>query len=65
MPCEICPGLLALSDRRDCERIVISGRRTDAGPWEWTVDVITQDLDGHAHRDNLEAALNQAAEQIQ
>ena len=64
MPCEICPGLLAIASRSDCERIVISGRRTYAGPWEWTVDVITQDKDGHAHQDNLEAALNQAAEQL-
>ena len=65
MPCRICPGLLALSERHDCERIVISGRRTDAGPWAWTVDVITQDLDGHASESSLDNAMQIAAEQIQ
>lgn len=63
-PCTLCPTVQSLAARPDCERIHIDGRRTDAGFWQWTVDVVTENRDGHAYTPDLPCAVQSAASQL-
>lgn len=63
-PCTLCPGMTALAKLDKCERIIIDGRRIGPDKWKWTVDVITETRDGHAHTEQLDEAIFAAVSQI-